>query len=132
VKKTFFYLFAAMVIGIFACKKNDPGIVADLSLIQHKWQVMSLSGEALRYVGKAGDYYNFSTDNFLYIHVGNSYDTLAYVLLPDKKTLSAYVVVNGVRTNQASNYDIKVIDANRFVFGNYSGVGFGIQDILKR
>jgi len=125
-------LLIIFAIAAFSCKKTHENSAGNLALLQHKWMLVSHNGEALRYVGSAADYYNFSTDNFLYLYINKNYDTMAYVLLPDNKTLSFYPVVNGVRINLATNYDIKVLDDHRLIIGTNLSLLPNMLDSLKR
>lgn len=93
--------------------------------------LVSHNGEALRYVGAPEDYYNFSTNDFLYVYVDKIYDTMAYVLLPDKKTLTFYPITNGVRSILGTNYEIKLLDNSQFILGTHF-TNFNILDSLKR
>ena len=131
-KNPFFTLLIILGMAAFSCKKVHNNPTADLSLIQHKWMLVSHNGEALRYVGTPDDYYNFSIDNFLYMYVGKTYDTMAYTLLPDNKTLSLYPVINGVRTSVATNYTIKMLDNHQFVLGTNFNMVVSVLDSLKR
>jgi len=116
----------------FSCKKTKNSSTETLALIQHKWILISHNGEALRYVGTPDDYYNFSASNYLYMYVNKTYDTLAYILLSDNKTLSLYPIVNGVRTNLAKDYNITVLDNNHFVIGTNFNTVINVLDSLKR
>lgn len=125
-------LLITFALAVFSCKKANNSTAGTLALIQHKWMLVSSTGEALRYAGVPGDYYDFSSDNFLYTHVSTLYDTISYKLLADNKTLSFYSVVNGVRTNVATNYNIKLLNDTQFIFSTNFTVGFAALDSLKR
>jgi len=116
---------------IVSCKKNNNDSSAKLALIQHKWMIVSINGEALRYVGMADDYYNFGTDGFLYMYINKSYDTSSYALLSDNSTLLLYPIMNGVKSNVASSYNIKVLTNNQFVIGSSNTITHSL-DSLKR
>src|SRR5258708_35871192 len=130
-KKLFITLAMLFAMATFSCKKVNNGTMASLALIQHKWMLISQNGEAFRYVGTADDYYNFKTDNLLYKYVNKNYDTLAYTLLRDNKTLALYPVVNGMKSTVPAKYTINVLDTARFVISNISTVIYSI-DSLKR
>lgn len=49
-----------------------------------------------------------------------------------KRTLSWYAVMNGVRSNVATNDDIKFIDNNMFILETNFNTGFNLLDSLKR
>jgi len=109
-------LLAAIIcsISIFSCKKSSN----DLSLLQHKWMVVSHRGEALYYEGTPDDYYNFGTNNMLYMHVSTRNDTSEYSLLPDQHTLLFYPIVNGVKTNTAVNFNIDSISGTDLILSH--------------
>ncbi|HLZ85789.1 MAG TPA: hypothetical protein VKQ52_01060, partial [Puia sp.] len=58
--------------------------------IKHKWQVTSINGEALRYVGQPADYFDFGNTDTLIEFVGGRYDTLYYQLHSDGHTLDIH------------------------------------------
>ncbi len=130
-KKLLITLAGFFAIVPFSCKKNANDDAATLSLIQHKWMVVSINGEVLRYVGTPADYYNFDTDKILYEYVHDSYDTFAYSLQSGNHTLALYPIVNGVKSNTPASYEIKVLNDSQFIFGN-SGVPVVTLDSLKR
>jgi hypothetical protein len=111
-------LVFALILLTVTCKKADDSSSAPttLSLMQHKWQLVSRNGEALRYVGLPGDYYNFSSDLFLYTYISTTYDTLIYKLLPDNETLRLYLVKNNTRSNDSLDFHIDVLDDHQFIF----------------
>ena len=80
-------------VSIVACEKSDNNGSHNLALIQHKWSVLSVNGEALRYVGTTEDYYNFVADHILYRYVAGKYDTSYYTLLADDNTLLLYPII---------------------------------------
>jgi hypothetical protein len=127
------FVFVCILI-IASCKKGDDNKNAQptLSLIQHQWQLVSHNGEALRYVGLPGDYYNFSSDLFLYTRMDTSYDTLAYMLLPDNVTLRLYPIKNNIKMDSL-DYHIGILDDHQFVFswGSNNPPVFAV-DSLKR
>ncbi|HXB44657.1 MAG TPA: hypothetical protein VNV85_11390 [Puia sp.] len=130
-RNLFMILVGFVALLIISCKKTSTNGVDTLSLMQHKWMIISVNGEALRYVGTANDYFNFSTNGFLYEYMGSRYDTSAYTLLSDDITLLLYPVTNGVKSNIASNYNIKVLTSNQFIIAS-SNSNFHSIDSLKR
>ena len=130
-KKLFIITAIGFIITTFSCKKNYNGSSKNPGLIQHKWEVVSVNGEALRYVGTPDDYYNFSTDGNLYQHVSNINDTLAYVLLSDGSTISFYQITDGVKSSTPSNYTIKSLTSSQFIISHFSGIVYSL-DSLKR
>lgn len=131
-KKLFFVLLLVSAGAVFSCKKSHTNPSFNLALIQHKWMLVSHNGEALRYIGTAGDYYNFAADNFLYRYINSVRDTIYYNLLSDGKTMSLYPAINGIRTNVATNYDIKILDSSHFVIETSPGGIVNVLDSLKR
>ncbi len=113
------FIISVVLMGTFilGCKKTGGGAASTISLMQHQWMIVSVNGEALRYLGKAGDYFNFATDGFLYEHMSNIYDTAAYTLLADNSSLLLYPIINGVKSTVASNYKIKLLSNNQFIIG---------------
>ena len=105
---------------ISSCKKLGDNISKDIVLIQHKWMVVYVHGEALRYNGTAEDYYNFAVNNILYTSVNERNDTIAYTLLSDNHTLLFYPIVNGVKSSSATNFNINSISANQLTISNSS------------
>jgi hypothetical protein len=130
--KKLFIIFAMLIalLPVF-CKKTGSDTTAALALIRHKWMLVSHNGEALRYVGTAGDYYDFNVNNLLYEYAAQTYDTLAYKLQADNKTLVMYPITNGIKSTVPVNYTIKVLDSSHFVLGNFGSVVFSL-DSLKR
>lgn len=110
-------LLAALIcsISIFSCKKSGDSIS---SLLRHKWMVVSHKGEALYYKGTPNDYYNFDTNNMLYMHVSTRYDTSEYSLLSDQHTLLLYPVVNGAKTSTAINFNIDSISGTDLILSH--------------
>jgi hypothetical protein len=128
-------LLLVFILVTAACKKgNDSnGSPGALSLIQHKWQVVSVNGEALRYVGVPGDYYDFRSDLFLYTLINTTYDTLVYRLLFDNETLRLYPVKNNIRSNDSLDCHIEVLDDHQFIltYGTNTPPVFAL-DSLRR
>jgi hypothetical protein len=117
-------LLAALIficsISTISCRKPGDHGSKDLALIQHKWKVVLVTGEALRYDGTPGDYYNFAGNNILYTYVGKRYDTIAYTLLPGDHTLVFYPVVNGVKSTDPKNFNIDSLSATALTISTYS------------
>lgn len=94
--------------------------------------LISHNGEALRYVGAAGDYYNFEINGTLNEHINNSLDTLVYNLSTDGQMLSAYSVINGIKSETPVIYKIEVLTTSSLILSGSSGSGAQILDSLKR
>jgi hypothetical protein len=120
----------SLIFGI-SCKKTSKGPLDNLALMQHTWMVVSENGEAFRYIGVPADYYNFSTDGFLYRYLGNRHDTSAYTLESDNRTLLLFPIVNGVKSSISSDFTIRVLTNTQFIFGDLNAIFHSI-DSLKR
>ncbi|MEO8854713.1 MAG: hypothetical protein ABI359_13105 [Ginsengibacter sp.] len=118
----------AFALMIISCKKNDN---TNLSLLQHTWQVVSVNGEAYRYLGTAQDYYNFAPDNFLYQYINKNFDTSNYSLLTNGRTLLLYHVVHGIKSSTPFTFNINSLTNKQLILSNHSGVVFAL-DSLKR
>ena len=70
---------ALLVFGPLACGKDNISI--NYALLRHKWNIVSITGEAYGYHGQTGDYFDFRADNKLYRHSAGNFDTLAYILV---------------------------------------------------
>jgi hypothetical protein len=128
-KRIFSIAILILSLSAGSCKKENTQ--ANLSLLQHKWSIVSLRGEALYYAGKPQDYFDFNTDSMVYYFVGGIYDTAVYSLSSNGQTLSLYAITNGIRTSSASNEEIDVLTNTQLVFHS-SQVGFATLDSLKR
>jgi hypothetical protein len=98
-----------------SCKKNNS---ADLLLLQHKWQIVSLNGEALRYVGQPGDYFDFGTDKQLVRFLNNHYDTLNYQVIDGGSALQLFPVLNSVQTGGKLTLSIKTLTSGQLILSN--------------
>ena len=79
-KKIFCLIFLIQV-TVTGCKKQQSNNTSELSLLQHRWGIVSVNGEALRYVGVPADYFDFATDGRLYSKIDMVLDTSAYTLV---------------------------------------------------
>lgn len=131
-KTLFVTLILICAVGIISCKKSHDDVSKNLALIQHNWKIVSLNGEALRYVGTSDDYFNFSANNILYVHAGGNNDTSAYTLLSDAHTLAIYPITNGVKSLTAANYNINILSDTAFVISYHATPNTNSLDSLKR
>jgi hypothetical protein len=132
-KNLFQTIILLFTLTVISCKKtHDINNSQNLVLLQHKWSLVVRHGEALRYVGQPDDYYNFSTDNILYRHVNNTYDTGYYTLLADRNNFLFYPVVNGITSDTAANYSINSISETQLVISSSTGPTQSFTDSLKR
>lgn len=124
-------------ITLLACKKREVNTPSDKLLqLQHQWMVISRHGEALRYIGTPGDYYNFSKDNILYRRVGQFNDTSYYQLYSSNDSLLlVYPFVNGTRSVTPINYYLKGLSDASLVISwstSTSNPTLYVVDSLKR
>jgi hypothetical protein len=76
--------------GLFSCKNS---VVNPSTSITGRWSIKvdsTTSGigpvqNVQIYLGKSGDYFDFRSDNKLYIKEGSTLDTLAYKIVSDNK-----------------------------------------------
>jgi hypothetical protein len=129
-KGLLFSFIVISIIMIVSCKK-DNNHSSNLTLIQHTWMVVSENGEALHYAGTPGDYFDFAPDNKLYRYVDKIYDTSAYTLLPDGRTLSVFPILHGVESATPMNFNIKSLTGTDLILYYSSGIIFSL-DSLKR
>jgi hypothetical protein len=123
-------LFLAAAAISASCKKHNPG--ADTS-IQQKWQLISLNGEAIRYVGKPADYWDFHNNDTLIQFIGGNYDTLKYQLINGGKT----VVIEPFVLAFVDTLDIKTLTSSQLILSGigrpgYAGLSVHILDSLRR
>ena len=119
--KTLFITLVLICMISISCKKSNDNVSKNLALIQHNWKIVSLNGEALRYVGEPDDYFNFSANNILYAHAGGN------------NTLAIYSIMNGVKSQTPTNYTINVLSDTQFIISNsVSSPPVNIIDSLKR
>ena len=134
-KNLFGTIVLITILTIVSCKKTkneDNSSSQNLVLLQHKWSLVSRYGEVFRYIGTPGDYYNFTTNNILYTHIENRYDTGFYSLLPDGTDISVYPIVNGIKSNMATNYYINTVSNIRLVISGGISPSLLFTDSLKR
>lgn len=99
-----------------SCKKDNNATT--LTMLQHKWQIVSLNGEAYRYAGHPGDYYDFGTSNQLVRFLGSRYDTLKYQVIDGGSTLRLYLIENNVQTGAIFNLVIESLTPSQLVLKN--------------
>jgi len=102
-KKLIIALTALCIVVLFTCKKSATTMTFTLT---GKWNLVSDSlsngiGPNVTqkyYTGGAGDYFDFRTDNKLYLKEGSTLDTLAYSLPSDSTVVisSFGITFNGV------------------------------------
>jgi len=103
-----------------SCTKSNNMPYADLHMIQHKWALVSQNGEALRYVGKPGEYFDFDSTGVLFEHFLNVTDTFDYNVSSDGKKLVLYSVLNGAKSGTGVNYNIDILTDSQFIFSSHS------------
>ena len=115
---------------IFACKKNNSTNTADL--LQHKWNITSLNGEAFRYVGNSSDYFDFQNGQLIE-YFGGKYDTLAYTFININLTLQLRTVTNNVVNSTPFYLTIITLTSNRLILTESpSTPNFPVLDSLSR
>ena len=92
------------VAGLFSCKNSG---VNPAGGITGKWNIKvdsTTSGigpieSTQAYIGQSGDYYDFRSNNKLYIKEGNSLDTFAYKIVADNKLTISIVGSSDIDEN---------------------------------
>jgi len=84
---------------MFSCKKNvSTNEQLTPTSISGKWNIqkdsvyvgVGLGNHEVTYIGKAGDYFNFSNDGHIYAQENFSLDTLSYMLNTDSVIVSNF------------------------------------------
>ena len=119
-----------MAIGINSCSKQ--AVPSNLALLQHKWSIISFSGEALHYSGVAGDYWNFDVSGISYIYHGGRYDTANYAMKVGGKTIIIYPIQQGIQATTPLVLNISSLTATSLVMAGSAGSGINILDSLNR
>jgi len=101
-----------------SCTKNNSVPAGNLDMLQHKWILVSRNGEALRYVGQPGDYFDFDTNGTLIEYLSNTNDSFDYTL--SGKTLSLYPVLKGIHSTVGQNYHVDVLTDSELIFSFHS------------
>jgi hypothetical protein len=109
------YILLFLIAGglLVCCKKNNTP--SNLGLLQHRWQVTSITGEALFYRGQPADYYDFGTNDTLIEYVSGHYDTASYQLIDGGQTLDLYPVINSVSTGSPFALSVKTLTASQLI-----------------
>jgi len=127
------YIFLFLMAGglLVACKKNNTP--ANLGLLQHRWQITSITGEALFYRGQPADYYDFRTSDTLIEYVGGHYDTASYQLIDGGQTLDLYPVINSVSTGSPFALSVKTLTTSQLILSGGTTIPvIHILDSLRR
>jgi hypothetical protein len=113
-----FLMVTLSVALLFAC--NKPAITS--STLTGKWTLLSDSlssgiGPSINqvyYTGQPDDYFDFRTDNKLYIKKGSAFDTLAYTITSGSTiNIDTFgIIFNGVP--EATNYTVSSTSAQLY------------------
>ena len=79
-------LTAFLVLLLISCKKEIGSVDLNHADILGKWNVLNdstfigagVNNHPINYIGQSGDYFDFRSDDNLYIKEGNFFDTLSY------------------------------------------------------
>jgi hypothetical protein len=96
----------AIIISVSSCKKEATCNRGDTVTLLGKWSIISdssflnvgINNHPVNYKGQKGDYFDFRTDNKLYINEGGMLDTLHYNLTSDTTlVIDAFgIILNGI------------------------------------
>jgi hypothetical protein len=112
---------------VLSCKKHDNPNPA--STIQHKWEIVSITGEAYYYMGQPADYWDFRSNDTLIQFLRGKYDTSNYTLSNNGKTL-AISEFNGVGVGLATN--VKVLTNSQLILSGTGSPSFPLLDSFRR
>ena len=136
-----------LAILMLACRKPDQS--KSKITIAGNWKLVSDTGVSsvfnitsnYIYKGSAGDYYNFTSDNLIYIYERSAAgaDTITYTGSLSKFSLDSVVTVeplNGRQPYGAGTIYVKKLTANSLKiiydnFGDPEGVGYDIMDFSR-
>jgi hypothetical protein len=122
-------LLIIVTILVISCKKhNNPTLIATL---QHRWQIVSLNGEAFRYVGKPADYWDFRTNDTLIQSINGTNDTVQYKLDNAGKVLNISTFAFSITANIKTFTNTQLILAGTSQGGYVNSAG-NILDSLSR
>jgi hypothetical protein len=98
---------AGFIIVFCSCSKQNVSKNSTAATIMGKWNLISDSvftgvgpgNHLVGYIGLPGDYFDFRTDQNVYIKEGSSYDTLGYKIVTDSTIIIADfgLILNGVQ-----------------------------------
>lgn len=123
-------LILALAAGclVTACRKHNNNPPPD-SRLQHRWQVVSLNGEAFRYVGQPADYWDFRKSDTLIQYISGKYDTMKYTYDSAAKRL----VLNPIAPYPpAFVLDVRTLTSSQLILANNQQPNFPILDSLRR
>ena len=110
---TGFAILALVGNAMTFCSKKNPSV--DLSLLQHKWMIHSITGEALYYRGIPQDYYEFGTNKVVISYVEGHYDTAAYSLTAGGSILQLFQISNGIPSPYSYDLSIKTLTSSQLI-----------------
>jgi len=143
-KKLYIIIFS---ISLIACSKeqssSSDSTAISLILLQHKWNIESvrvyptadITGTSLYTFNPTGNYEDFRADGKVYTYGGSpvvSYDTFAFKLLPDAKTLLVYEIKNVITNTNADTMHIQTLTSNSFIHSSKNAVNEYAKWVLKR
>ena len=127
-----FLLFFLIYIPFSCKKKNDIVQQYHLSLLQHTWMVISLNGEAFRYIGIPQDYIRYDNNGRLYKYISGIYDTSDYNLDETGSVLKENPIVNGFESITPTYYNLNLISTLQLILSSNPRPSIFILDSLKR
>ena len=122
---------STFLLAIFSCSKVTNDSHDSGSLIRQKWDLVSKNGEALRYVGKPGDYYIFEGNGKLYEVYDGKTDTFNYSF-DGLQTLQLYQYENGNRSTTPITFNLDVLTNHQLVMSASLSPTVNLRDSLRR
>jgi hypothetical protein len=112
-----------------SCRKHSDSNTA--ALLQHKWQIISINGEALRYVGEPADYFDFENGQLIE-YFGGKYDTMTYKLINNDQAIELHIVVNNIVIGETLDLHINALTSNQLILDGSASPAIHILDSLRR
>lgn len=119
--KTYAFIFSTFLLCILlmTCKKAAQPVT-----LVHKWNVLSdstdnlFSGNRRYYTGQTGDYFDFRTDNKIYLKEGSLLDTMSYSINADGTAEIYYKYFPSSLTGQATDTKVQLSANNATLLSN--------------
>jgi hypothetical protein len=124
---------AGFIIIFCSCSKQSVSINSTAATIMGKWNLISdseytgvgIGNHLVGYLGQTGDYFDFRTDQNLYIKEGSGYDTLGYKIVTDSTIIIADfgLILNGVQdTSKIVNFTADSVTIVTPIFDTPGGI----------
>ena len=117
--------------AVYACSKVTNDSHDNGALLRQKWELVSKNGQALRYVGKPGDYYIFEGNGKLYEVYDGKTDTFNYSF-DGLQTVLLYPYINGIRSATPINFHLDLLTNNQLIMSASVSPTGSLKDSLRK